>query len=79
MNQQEALNWIAELFEESTESITADTPRDKIPAWDSLGTLTLIAGIDETFEIMLEDEDIQNLTCVNDILELLRKHEKLAV
>ena len=77
MNLQEALNWIAELFEESPENITAETPRDDIPAWDSLGTLTLIAGMDETFEILLEDEEIQHMNKVNDILELIRKYGKL--
>lgn len=77
MDIQEALKWIAELFEEPPENILPDTPREYIPAWDSLGTLTLIAGMDETFGIMLEDDEVQNMTQVKDILDLLRKHKKL--
>ena len=77
MNTDEALEWIAELFEESVESILPETPRDEIPAWDSLGILTLMARLDEDFEILLEEEEVQELRGVNDILDALRRHGKL--
>ena len=77
MTKEEALEWIAELFEESVENITPETPRDEIPAWDSLGILTLMARLDEDFEILLEEEEVQELRSVNDILEALRRHSKL--
>ncbi len=77
MNTEEALEWIAELFEESVESILPETPRDEIPAWDSLGILTLMARLDEDFEILLEEEEVQELRGVNDILDALRRHGKL--
>ena len=77
MNVNEALEWIAELFEDSVENITPETPRDEIPAWDSLGILTLMARLDEDFEILLEEEEVQELRSVNDILEALRRHSKL--
>ena len=77
MTKEEALEWIAELFEEPAENITPDTPRDEIPAWDSLGILTLMARLDEDFEILLEEEEVQELRSVNDILEALNRHGKL--
>jgi acyl carrier protein len=77
MTKDEALEWIAELFEESVENITPETPRDDIPAWDSLGILTLMARLDEDFEILLEEEEVQELRSVNDILEALMRHGKL--
>ena len=77
MNIEEALEWIAELYEESVENITPETPRDEIPAWDSLGILTLMARLDEDFEILLEEEEVQELRGVNDILEALKRHNKL--
>jgi acyl carrier protein len=77
MNTEDALEWIAELFEESVENISAETPRDDIPAWDSLGILTLMARLDEDFEILLEEEEVQELRGVNDILEALKRHGKL--
>jgi acyl carrier protein len=77
MTANEALEWIAELFEEPVENITAETPRDEIPAWDSLGILTLMARLDEDFEILLEEEEVQELRSVGDILDALRRHGKL--
>ena len=77
MNVDDALKWIANLFEESIEDVQSDTQRDEMPAWDSLGSLTLIAGMDETFDILLSDEDLQSMNRVDDILEILRKNAKL--
>jgi acyl carrier protein len=77
MNLREALDWVSELFEENPEKITPDTPREDILAWDSLGALTLIAGMDETFGILLEDDEIQAMKSVNDILNILEKNAKL--
>ena len=77
MNTEEALEWIAELFEEPVENFRPETPRDEIPAWDSLGILTLMARLDEDFEILLEEEEVQELRSIGDILDALRRHEKL--
>ena len=77
MNQKEALAWVADLFEESVDKVQPDTPRDAIEAWDSLGVLNLMAGLDETFDILLEDEGLQSMRCVNDILKILRQNGKL--
>lgn len=77
MNANEALEWIAEMFQEPVENVTPGTPRENIPGWDSLGVLTLMAEMDETFDILLEEEDLDALKTVNDIIELLKKNGKL--
>ena len=77
MTLQEALNWIAELFEESVEDITPETLKEDIPAWDSLGILALMASLDEDFNILLTDDEVQNLKKVDDVFELLRKNGQL--
>jgi acyl carrier protein len=77
MTQQEVLNWIAEIFEEPPGSLTPDTPREDVPMWDSMGVLSLLAGIDEKFSIVLTDADIKAMTTVGDILAPLRRHGKL--
>jgi acyl carrier protein len=77
MNTDEALVWIADLFEKSPENINAETPRAEIAAWDSLGILTLMSRLDEDFEILLSDEEVQQLRSVNDILAALRRYGKL--
>lgn len=78
MSQQDALKWIAQTFEESPDKITPATPREEIAAWDSLGVLTLMAGLDQEMGIVLSDAEIRSLNSVGDILEILRKNGKLA-
>ncbi len=77
MTEAEALEWIAELFEESSDAIQADTPRDDVPAWDSLGVLSLIAALDQRCGIVLSGEEIEKMTRIDDILEVLRVNKKL--
>ncbi len=67
----DALQWIAGLFEEPADRIMATTPREEIPAWDSLGILTLMAGLDERFDIRLSAAEIGSLQSVGAILKIL--------
>ena len=77
MKLEEALMWIADLFEESVEDINPETLKEDIPAWDSLGVLTLMAELDENFGILLTDEEMQKLKKVNDIFDILRRDGSL--
>lgn len=77
MTQEEALRWIAELFYETPGRLTPDTARADIEAWDSLGILGLLAGLNSDFGIVLLDEEIQGMTKVEDILAILRRNGKL--
>lgn len=73
----EILAWVAEVFETPLEKIRLETTRDEIDAWDSLGILTLMARLDEDFQVLLTEEEIQQLRSVEDILNLLRKRDVL--
>lgn len=73
MTTDEALHWIAEIFEAPPEEVTVTSARSAIPGWDSLGTLSLMASLDERFNIQIMDKDLGKLQCVNDILDLLRQ------
>ena len=77
MTQPEAVEWIARVFEESPDRVTSDTIRDDIPAWDSLGVLTLMASLDSDFGIVLTDDDVQVIKKVGDILDVMRRNGKL--
>jgi acyl carrier protein len=77
MNQQEALAWIADVFEESTENIRPETQKDDVPGWDSLGILALIAALDRDFEIVLDPEVIQAMASVEEILQVLRQNGRM--
>jgi acyl carrier protein len=53
------------------------TRREEIPAWDSLGVLSLIAALDEEFDIRLSENEIQDMKSVEDILQLFKSRELL--
>jgi acyl carrier protein len=77
MTLEESLQWVADLFEEPVENIKPETARDEIEAWDSLGILTLLAGLNEHFDIVLSTDEIVGLRNVNDILDIFRRNGKL--
>lgn len=56
-NEEKYVNAFVEAFE-----IDADTAKtlkyQQIPAWDSVGHMGLMAGIEEAFEVMMEPDDI---------------------
>jgi acyl carrier protein len=77
MNTDEAIAWIADLFEEPVENIQPETLKEDIPAWDSLGVLALMASLDEEFGILLTDEEMQEFEKINDIFDILRRSGKM--
>lgn len=78
MTQEEVLAWIVQIFEESPDRITLSTPRADIPAWDSLGVLSLMAGLDETFGIVANGAELNRMQSAGEILALIRSHGKLS-
>jgi acyl carrier protein len=77
MTTEDALEWIAELFEEPLDAIHPEVTAEEIPAWDSLGVLNLMAGLDEEFDIQLSDEELQQLKAVGDIIEVFKRYGHL--
>ena len=77
MSQEDALKWFAELFGLPVTGLTPDTKRSEIATWDSLGVLTLMAALDETFNLVVDDADMRSIQKVGDVLDLLRKQGKL--
>ena len=74
----EAIAWIAETLEEPAENVSATTRRDEIPGWDSLGVLSLMAELDERFDIRLTESDLAEIDSVQDVLDLLKRHDALS-
>lgn len=78
MTRDEALAWLAGVFEEPPGSLRPDTPRDEVRGWDSLGVLTLMADLDEKFDLRVGEKEMAAMTSVQDILDLLNRSGKLA-
>jgi acyl carrier protein len=72
---EEAIAWLAELFDEPVANLSVDTDRNDVAGWESLGVLTLIAELDEKFEI--NEPDVEEMAKVGDIIGCLREHGKL--
>jgi len=78
MTELEALEWVGRLFDERPDAISSQTRREDVEAWDSLGVLTLMAGLDSDFSISLTDEEIEGVRTVGDILDVLRDRGALS-
>jgi acyl carrier protein len=74
----EALDMLAECFNEAPGSLTPARPREDIVGWDSMGALMLIAELDERFAIELSAEDSRAMRSVADALNYLKQHGVLA-
>jgi len=46
-----------------------------ISEWDSVGHMNLIASIEDTFEIMLETDDIVDFSSYTKGIEILKKYD----
>lgn len=57
------------------ERITDDLQYNSIPQWDSVAHMALITEIEETFDIMLDTDDIINMSSPEKAKEILIKHD----
>ena len=69
---QEFLEWCGTLFDEPVENLSMDTPREEIPGWDSMGTLLLMADLDEIHGIQLSEDELLELKTLGDIARLIQ-------
>lgn len=74
----EALDMMADAFNEPLANIQPETPRDSIPGWDSMGALLLIAELDERFGIELSAEASRQMRTVQHVLDFLAHHGVLS-
>lgn len=77
MTEEEGLNWLAEVLECPAGSVTRETRRSDIPTWDSLGVLTLMAGLDEQFGITATSAEMGKMKQASDFIEFLKAQGKL--
>ena len=59
----------------SNEVIKDELEYNTIPEWDSVAHMTLIAALEEAFDIMLETEDIIDMSSVAKAKEILKKYD----
>ena len=54
-------NVIPAVFNYPIEKILKDSSPDSIDEWDSLGHMKLVVGLEEEFDIVIEDDEIAEM------------------
>ena len=58
-----------------TSKVSNDLKYNDIPEWDSIGHMTLMSGLEETFKITLETDDIIEFSSFKKGMEILKKYK----
>ena len=73
-NKQKYNEVFIESFSISKSALKDDLTYNTIPEWDSVGHMTLIAGLEEKFDIMMEMDDIIDFSSYKKGFELVAKY-----
>ena len=68
-------NAFVEGLDVEEDKITDSLEYEGIPEWDSVGHMSLVACIEEAFDIMMETEDIIDFYSFQKGIELLKKYD----
>lgn len=78
MTNLEKLNSIfCEVFSVDVEVLNGQFDNQSVDSWDSIHQLTLTSAVEDTFDIMLDPEDIIMFTSYENVKEVLKKYEVL--
>lgn len=77
VTKEEMLTWLEQLFVEPPGSLSLEKTKDEIAAWDSIAVLDLMVGLEERFELVITDEEVDNLLSVQAIYDLLNKNGRI--
>lgn len=72
MSQNEAMQMLAEVFQEPLDTLTPAHARADLPGWDSMGAMLLLAALDERLGILLTAAEVRGMQSVGDVLQHLR-------
>ena len=48
---------------------------NQIPEWDSIGHMTLISGLEESFKVTIDTDDIIDFSSFKKVIEILKKYK----
>lgn len=75
MTNDRLINVFAEALGLPAVSITDDLAYNSIKEWDSTAHMILVAALEDTFEVMLDTDDIIDMSSVAKAREILRKYD----
>jgi len=65
-----------ETIEDNDMEVNLDTNFRDLDNWDSLTFLSLIAMIDEEYDVVIEGNDFQKLNTIEDVINEIRKRKE---
>ena len=68
-------NAFVEVFGAKVEDLNDNYGKETVDEWDSVHQLSLIAQMEDAFDIMFDPEDIMDLTSYTKGKEILKKYE----
>ena len=66
------INIVKEALDIEEETINLNTQFDSLDTWDSLGRLSLIALIDESFNVQISDKEFNSFQTIEDLYIALK-------
>ena len=69
--EEKVLEILKNLFELDTVDETCS--QETCEKWDSMGQLNLVVELESEFDVTLEPEEIGEMKCFNDIINIIRK------
>ena len=66
---------LAEVFDTDVANVKEDFSKETVDNRDSIHQLNIIAVLEETFDVMLDPEDIVELTSYEKGIEILKKYD----
>jgi len=73
-NKEKYDNVFLESFSVSSDMLNESLVYQSVPAWDSVGHMGMIAGLEEAFDIMMETDDIIEFSSYTVGIEKLKKY-----
>ncbi|WP_037246784.1 acyl carrier protein [Rhodoferax saidenbachensis] len=70
----DVLPLIASVLQVTPDSLREDDGAETVPAWDSLKTILLASMIEITYDITLDNSEIEQLTTVRAVREVITRH-----
>lgn len=75
MNTQEFIEKFADALEISASDVTLNTSFRDLDEWNSLAVLSIIAMLDEEYNIQIENKDFKELSTVADIIDYIEMNK----
>ncbi len=70
------INDLKEAFEIEDREIQLSDKFKEYPEWDSLAQLTLVAMLDENYEVSIETDELKGINTVQDLLNEVIKRKQ---